>query len=339
MGVPFLQAQESLERAATELFDADPRVRSVGITRFGAGFGYRAVRNGGVLPFGTNMPPTSEIDRVPVFFADSPGEVESLVMVVESGPASPAAATLVPEARRCRPLVAGLQIQNFDDDDRQGILSRGLMAVGTLGCFVRLDSGPPALLSNNHVVAGENRGVRQRDRILQAGGQAHRSDDQIAVLGGFAHLQFSPSGATPSKGGAVLNEIDAGVATLDSTVPFAQGYLAHRKLAPPKSTVAARPGDRVFKVGRTTGLTFGEVVDVAAIVGPVLYGSGPCWFRRSIVVEGLSGTQFADKGDSGAVVARASGEAVGLVYAGNSLQTYVCPIDTVLRELRCTLLA
>jgi hypothetical protein len=337
MGVPFWQAQESLEKVATELFAADPRVRSVGITRCGAGFGYRAVRSGSVLPLRESMPLLSEIERVPVLFVDGPGEVESLVMVVESGPASPAAATLVPEARRHRPLVAGLQIQNFDEDDRRGILNRGLIAVGTLGCFVRLDSGAPALLSNNHVIAGENQGVRRRDRMLQAGGQAHTADNQVAVLEDFVPLQLSPAGAMPSLGTAVLNEVDAGVATLDSAVPFTQGYLSRRKLAPPGATVTARPGDRVFKVGRTTGLTYGEVVDVAAIVGPVLYGSGPCWFRRSIVVEGLQGTQFSDKGDSGAIVVRGTGEVVGLVYAGNGQQTYACPIDGILRELRCTL--
>jgi hypothetical protein len=45
MGVSFRQAEEMVEAAAAELFDADPRVRSVGITQHDGGYGYRAVRN------------------------------------------------------------------------------------------------------------------------------------------------------------------------------------------------------------------------------------------------------------------------------------------------------
>jgi hypothetical protein len=338
MGVPFWQAEESLEKAAVELFGTDPGIRSVGITRHGSGFGYRAVRNGAVaLPSRSGLPRIPEIDQVPVVFADAPGEIESLVMVVKSGPASPAASSLVPEVHRHRPLVAGLQIQNFDDDDRQGILGRGLMTVGTLGCFVRDASGAPALLSNNHVIAGENRGLRRHDRILQSGGEEYRMEERIAVLTDFLDLQVSPAGGTPRLGTAVLNEVDAGLAALDPDVLFTLGYLERRNLTAPNGTAAARPGDQVFKVGRTTGLTFGEVLDVAAIVGAVAYGPGPCWFQHSIVIEGLGGTQFSDKGDSGSVVSRINGEIVGLIYAGNGQQTYACPIEAVLRGLRCTL--
>jgi hypothetical protein len=90
-------------------------------------------------------------------------------------------------------------------------------------------------------------------------------------------------------------------------------------------------------VGRTTGLTFGEVKDTTTIVGPVPYDPGSCWFRRSLVIEGLNGTLFSDKGDSGSAIVRTNGEVVGLLYAGNGQQTYACPIDTVLASFGCTL--
>jgi S1-C subfamily serine protease len=206
-----------------------------------------------------------------------------------------------------------------------------------LGCFVRLDNGGNALLSNNHVVAGENRGRKGDDRILQPGSSIFDPADQIAVLSDFVAIQDSPPGNTPRKGGVNFNEIDAGVAELDSDVPFAQGYLPFRQLVAPSATAIARVGDRVFKVGRTTGLTHGEVTDVATIVGPIPYDPGPCWFRRSITIEGLNGTQFSDKGDSGSAIVRTNGQIVGILYAGNGAQTYACPIDTVLQSLQCTL--
>jgi hypothetical protein len=127
------------------------------------------------------------------------------------------------------------------------------------------------------------------------------------------------------------------VAKLDENVQFKQGYLPFRNLVAPSATAKARIGDRVFKVGRTTGLTHGEVTDVATVVGPVPYDPGPCWFRRSLTIEGLNGTQFSDKGDSGSAIVRTNGEIVGILYAGNGAQTFACPIDTCLQNLKCTL--
>jgi hypothetical protein len=92
-------------------------VRAVGITHHEEAFGYRAVRNSAaILPLNAKTNAVSAFKQVPVTFVDTPGEVESLVMVPGAGPASPAAATLIPEVQRHRPVVCGLQIQNFDDD-------------------------------------------------------------------------------------------------------------------------------------------------------------------------------------------------------------------------------
>lgn len=279
-----------------------------------------------------------ESQGVPVTFTDTPGEVESLAAVPVTGPASPAAASLVQEVNRHRPLVCGLQIQNFDDDQRTGVLARDLMIVGTLGCFVRLRDESVGFLSNNHVVAGENRGQRGRDRILQPGSGIHDPADQVGLLTEYVDLLISPAGALPRRGNVVFNDVDAGLVRLDEGVAFRQGYLSFRGLVAPGGTASARLGDQVFKVGRTTGLTFGEVTDVATIVGPVPYTPGPCWFRRSITIEGVNGTLFSDKGDSGSAIVRTNGEVIGLLYAGNGQQTYACPIDEVLRALSCTLL-
>jgi hypothetical protein len=338
-GVSFEAARERLEDVAARLFGSDPRVRSVGISRHGSGYGYRAVRNSAaLLPLSTNVVDLGDqVAGIPVRFTDTPAELQSLLLVADSGPSSPAAASLVPEVHRHRPLVCGLQIQNFDDDDRQGLFAQGLIAIGTLGCFVTLRDGSPGLVSNNHVIAGENRGRRGQDRILQPGSSVHRPDDQIGRLEDFVSLLPSAHGDTFANGRATLNEVDAAIARLDAEVEFQLGYLPSRKLLAPNGIARARVGDRVFKVGRTTGLTFGEVVEVATIVGPVPYDTGPAWFRRSLTIEGLNGTQFSDRGDSGSAILRTNGEVVGLLYAGNGQQTYACPIGDTLAELGCAL--
>jgi hypothetical protein len=82
-----------------------------------------------------------------------------------------------------------------------------------------------------------------------------------------------------------------------------------QRIAPsPAGTAAPGLDDKVHKVGRTSGLTFGEVKQVGVIVGPVAYGIGGCWFRQSFVIEGVHGTTFSDPEDSGAAVVRDDGK-------------------------------
>ncbi|HET6883526.1 MAG TPA: hypothetical protein VFI31_25465 [Pirellulales bacterium] len=254
---------------------------------------------------------------------------------------------MVPEQRRQRPLVCGLQLQNFDDDTRQGLLPQQ-MFVGTLGCFVVTGGGKNAILSNNHVVAGENRGLRGADQILQAGGVTVGAD-LVATLTDFIALVTSPAGGLPALGNVHFNDIDAGIAELSASISFNQRYLATRAitdpttgiatpLTAPSGTATAAVGDRVFKVGRTTGLTYGEVIDITTVVGPVQYGPRTCWFRRCFTVIDPRGGQFSDLGDSGsAIVKESTGEVLGLLFAGNGVDSYACPIDTVLSALSCSM--
>ena len=96
-------------------------------------------------------------------------------------------------------------------------------------------------------------------------------------------------------------------------------------------------GDRVFKVGRTTGLTFGTITAVGTVVGSIDYALGSCWFRQQVEIVGDNGTLFSDHGDSGSAILSTTGEVVALLYAGNGTQTYACPIQAVLTALSCTL--
>src|SRR5581483_4091445 len=191
-----------LESAASRVFGSDERVRSVGIGRHGSGFGYVAVRNAAaILPLGgleSIAAAVPSFGEIPVTYVDSHNDPESLVKVPHTGPGSPTAASLVPEQGRQRPLVCGLQIENLDDDTRTGVIQGGHIIVGTLGCFVTLPSGRKAILSNNHVVAGENRGLNGNDRIMQAGTGAFVAADQAGTLTDFIPVQQSPAGASPA---------------------------------------------------------------------------------------------------------------------------------------------
>jgi len=337
MGVVLQEAEETLDEAVKVLYQSDPRVRSVGIGRHDDSYGFHVIRNAAqVLPLGGVSPSPLAIHNVPITFRDRHADVEPHVKLPFTGPGSPSVASLVPEQRRHNPLVCGLQIENFDDDSRTNTIAGGHFVVGTLGCFVILSNGNTALLSNNHIVAGENRGVRGTDHIMHPGSGTFLAADHVATLTNYIDIVFSAPGVTPATGTVNFNEIDAGVATLQPNVIHHQQYLASRHVPAPSRTAPPAVHDHVFKVGRTTGLTYGIITSIAAVVGPISYTFGPTWFRRSITIEGVNGTMFSDHGDSGSVVVKEStGEVIGLLYAGNGIDTFACPIDAVLTVLQC----
>jgi hypothetical protein len=116
MTISFEQAIESLQTAIVTLFGADPGVRSVGIARRGFDFGYDVVRNSRVP-----LPPRTvqEINGIHVWYDDASGEIEPRVIVPTPGRSSPSAGNLIEEVCLQRPLVCGVQIQNFDCDKRR----------------------------------------------------------------------------------------------------------------------------------------------------------------------------------------------------------------------------
>ena len=320
----------------------DSRVHSVGV---GTGDGgrpiYRAVRNKNKIvaqkiPVKALAKSAAKQFACPVKFIDAEEDASPLYKRIEFGAKglAAAAAAQLPEQRRQRPLVCGLQIQNFDDDSRQGIFAQRAIIVGSIGCFVKKGT-KTFILSNNHVVAGENRG-KKNDRILQEGAVQFNIAQNVASLGTFVPIQFSPAGASVLKGNVVFNDIDAGLAQLVSGTKAKNQYLSGRKEKPPSSIGVAKRDELVSKVGRTTGPTHGKITSIATIVGPVEYDGKPAWFRNSIEIEGI-GMQFSDHGDSGSAIVNEQGELVALLYAGNGTQTYACPIDAVLGALGVTL--
>jgi hypothetical protein len=339
MATELAEALSKVQTAASVLFEADASVRSVGVGAATDAFGYVAVRN-------TNAPmPLSkrlgiaqfpqQIEGIPVRVVNSIGDPHSLVRVPHSGIGSPGVVSLIPEQQYHRPLVCGLQIQNYDQDARSGDIASGYMIVGTLGCFVTLATGGTAVLSNNHVVAGEN-SAAINDVILQPGSSATNPALNAAALTNFVALKTSPTGASIVAGTVVFNEVDAGVAEILSGIQPLQSYLPARTAFPPKGHAAAAVNDQVHKVGRTTGLTYGTVTQIGVVVGPISYTPGECWFRQCFIIEGLNGATFSDHGDSGSVIVRADGTVLGLLFAGNGTQTYACDIGDVLRQLNCT---
>lgn len=226
---------------------------------------------------------------------------------------------------RNRPLLIGSSIGHYR------------ITAGTLGGFVVLRKGGMVrALSNNHVLADEDRG-KKGDAILQPGAYdgGLPAKDRVGSLAQAVKLK--PRG---------VNRVDAALCTVDGPVGYdprtlrGVGTLAGLAQTPIEETRS------VEKIGRTTGHTRGRVTAFELDNVVVAYDTGDLRFDDQIEVEG-EGAAFSQGGDSGSLVFTADDHrAFGLLFAGSDQGgsdgtglTYVNAIGRVLSQLKADILA
>lgn len=227
------------------------------------------------------------------------------------------------------------------------------ITAGTLGCLVR-KNGELFILSNNHVLANSNYAAIG-DSILQPGPYdgGLNPGNKIAELAEFIPIAYSGS----SSGCPIANSIAevcnmfAFISGSDTrlqavTVQAAQN-LADAALARPlhpsllqndilgigpiAGTAEATLGMAVKKSGRTTGLTTGEIRQIAVTVN-VKYGERVAQFRDQLIASPMS-----QGGDSGSAVLDSSNNLVGLLFAGSEETTIINRIQNVFTILGVSL--
>jgi hypothetical protein len=220
---------------------------------------------------------------------------------------------------RVRPLHAGLSVGHY------------AVTAGTIGGFVhRAGSDRWHVLSNNHVLADENRG-QIGDVVIQPGSAdgGRQGQDRIGALADYVRLDTS----TPNKVDGALAIVDDGIEIDPTSLP---GLGAVSGTASSEEAVAI---GQVAKLGRTTGLTFGTVIAIEMDI-VVEYDVGLLRFEGQIAVRGTSGP-FSQGGDSGSLIVTADDHrAVGLLFCGvgsgeDDIEdvTYAHPIGEVLTQL------
>jgi hypothetical protein len=232
-----------------------------------------------------------------------------------TGPRPPVVTALaMGETRRVRPLRPGVSI------------AHAKVTAGTLGAFVRID-GVLHALSNYHVLVGSP-SASIGDHILQPGPAdgGRDPDDLVGTLAGFVPMQLDRD-----------QHVDAAIARLDDPdVDLAYPVGPITEIAEVDGT------EQVAKVGRTTGLTQGHVTAIELDDVVVGYGEelGELRFDNQIEVQSNGPEPFSRGGDSGSLVYRTDGVAVGLLFAGSETGgdngnglTYLNPIGAVLDAL------
>lgn len=213
---------------------------------------------------------------------------------------------------RARPLTSGASI------------GHPKITAGTLGCFIETGGGM-CLLSNNHVLADEDR-ARKGDPIVQPApydGGTVPAD----VIGTLDDVEPLAVGAP--------NTMDAATAVLADAVGFDPVLAGVGTLA---GVTDVDGTERVAKIGRTTGLTHGRIVRIEAET-VIEYEKGNVRFDGTIHVEG-DGALFTNGGDSGSLVFTdtASPEAIGLHFAGlENGRSVIAPISPILERFGGTL--
>lgn len=222
------------------------------------------------------------------------------------------------ETGRIRPLRPGVSVAHVD------------VTAGTLGAFVTV-GGAVHALSNYHVLSGTP-AAQVGDLVLQPGpadgGRA--PDDRVGTLA--ARVDLEPNGHAI---------VDCAIALLDD--PQVDPTYPVGRIT---TTAKAVGGESVGKIGRTTSVTAGRVTAIELDDVVVGYGEelGELTFDNQIEVESTGTGPFSRGGDSGSLVYREDGVALGLLFAGSEAGgdngtglTYLNPIDAVLDALGATL--
>jgi hypothetical protein len=240
---------------------------------------------------------------------------------------------------------------------RFGVLAGGIsigseeVTAGTLsGLFKDLTDGSDVLVSNFHVFSGKP----EKTLILQPGrhdgGKA--PGDVVGVLKRYVPIDGHVAlpwwlrvlailfGWIFNLGGGP-NYVDAAVAAFRPSDPsrtVTKGvYLEDGRIIFPRSTMTGDGivGRKVWKAGRTTGITVGEVIDDSATV-KVWFGDRWARFEDQILVQGHS-----QGGDSGSPTFVMLGDQpseddafVGLLFAGGDNTWVVCKYKYILEMLK-----
>jgi hypothetical protein len=222
------------------------------------------------------------------------------------------------------------------------------VTAGTFGCLVRKGK-ENLILSNNHVLADVNAG-QVGDAILQPakydGGTA---DDKVATLAEYIPIDFGdkePVCTLLKTVEAVLNlsaravgsshrlssyQVTAGTNRVDAALarPVEPGQFSAEilEIGIPKGVRAATLGTPVQKSGRTTGLTHGQIIQVA-VTTQVGYGGRMATFTDQLMAGAMSAP-----GDSGSAILDEERYVVGLLFAGSETVTIINPIQAVIDAL------
>ena len=274
----------------------------------------------------------SRAEAIPKEVNGIPTDVEEVGNILPQGKkkAASQAAAMPNPRQKIRPAQPGGSV-GFQIPGGQFVMA------GTFGLLVKDTQGNKYILSNNHVIAGENGvdagGVTRitipaGSPIFQPGflDGGNAATDMVANLTRWIKLRADRTD----------NLVDGAIAKLKSAGIAKRDILF---IGVPQGVAPAAVDTVVHKFGRTTSYRAGRISSVSFDV-TIPYDVGNVVFQDQIAIRGLGGKRFSDSGDSGsAILERASNKVVGLLFAGatNGSLTFANHIKDVFTKLKVSL--
>lgn len=225
------------------------------------------------------------------------------------------------------------------------------MKTGTMGTAFK-HAGQTYILSNNHVIGNTN-DSSERDQIIQPGADDGGTfSDTIAELDKKVNIEFKNSNGYAQEGlfqkianffrrlfgkdnnnqSGVDIKKDYPVNVVDCAVAkvIQDSFVSDELLSLGKINGIREPqlGMKVRKVGRSTGVTEGRIIQLDATLEVHFSLDRVAMFDGQIITEGMS-----DKGDSGSVLIDEDNYIVGLIFSGNKKYTVANDITQVFEML------
>ena len=202
------------------------------------------------------------------------------------------------------------------------------ITAGTIGGFFIDKDGDPIILSNNHVLANENR-ASIGDPIFQPGPMENTAaksfvgwPEPVANLPYFASLKryipISANGNLQDSAIATINDKIVKAGLVNNLYPTINKRL--------NGFADAKVNMQVQKCGRTTGYTTGRVMALNASFS-IAYDMGSMKFNNCVVCSPMS-----QGGDSGSIITDMNMNAIALLFAGSPKVTIANPIRPVINE-------
>ena len=215
-----------------------------------------------------------------------------------------------------------------------------IWGAGTLGAIVTLADGTMCGLTNNHVTGGCNH--TQVGMHVMAPAPFDADPNHPAPLAIGRHHSFVPL-ASGDPRQVQMQELDVALFEIHEANKISSmqgdGYYDT-----PTNVLAPMGGMSVKKVGRTTGLTHGQIVGFFPTPLGIPYQgdrfTSTVYFQNAWVIQSSNGDPFSLAGDSGSLVVTEDGlSAVGLIFAGatNGSVSYMIPVQSALATLGATL--
>lgn len=228
---------------------------------------------------------------------------------------------------------------------------------GTVGCVVRWrtpeGSEQVGFVTASHVIGRFNKANQNVDAVLMPAlddlqnPDSPSTDDRVGIVDKYILLNEHDEVDLSANPARLINKTDVGRVSVDlsrihdeeNAVPISSEETVILKYPSNDANIFDYLGQAVFKVGRTTGLTYGVLkyisldqtvfrhnVNVVGVKSVYIYDD-------LLIVASAGDAAFSRPGDSGACVYLNDGTIIGFIVGGDGYYTYVTPVQTAFNRL------